>query len=841
VDWEGIPPTAEWLREIRGAIDGADGFLFVITPDSCASEVCHLEIAHALERRKRLIPVLHRETASEAIPPEIARVNWVFLRESDSFASGVAAIITALDTDFEWVADHTRLLVRAVEWDRERRDASYALRGRDLQRFERWLGQAPDKKPEATSLQSEYVLASRRATTRRQRMVWSSVFVAVTVALVLSTVAYFQSRQRDWQQRLAIARQLVNQAESIRALPFDSPEAQGQDVESARLAVTALQQFDALGTSSVEADQALRSSLSILPIRRGDQQLVKESIDASGFDPTGRYLAVAFGDRLVTARDTLLQSEATCAVGAGGATEILAVAASASGDYVAASLVARGTADGAIEVWRLAGCERLFRVAEQGRHENLMLDPQARWVGSRIGSRLLVWDVGTGGVIPTALDADTRVSAAAPDPAGNRLAVAHRPQGSSESRVSIWKVFEGGIAGAWPLEERAPSIRWTADASRLLVGGEKLFRVHDAESGRIVARLPAPKGALVGSADGELLAADVGNYVVEIRAAADGVLRSRIGLNQEVAAMSFRQDNDGPTLVTFGKVDHVAKSWRTGSSAIGELVAPAPIERVWFAPDSTVLRAFHATASKAWRVTADPNRAPTLAPVEGDVVAGVEPLFRVTISPPTARRDRPSWVRVSRVSDDSEVVRKEVDRQIVAAVISGDGSTLAAATGDSSRGGWRDVDLRIWHLATNETVAQRLDGFQDESLGRLLAISHTGRYVGIPSRRGFVFFAGKTARAVTDVAVPFPAGIAFQPGGSLVAIAGSDRRTRVWDLVTRLEIARVADDRPVKSLALSPDGRWLATLTDSGAAKMWAVTPRDLIQQACERLQESCS
>ena len=34
VDFEGIPPSAEWLNEVYAAIDAADTFVFVLSPDS---------------------------------------------------------------------------------------------------------------------------------------------------------------------------------------------------------------------------------------------------------------------------------------------------------------------------------------------------------------------------------------------------------------------------------------------------------------------------------------------------------------------------------------------------------------------------------------------------------------------------------------------------------------------------------------------------------------------------------------------------------------------------------------------------------------------------------------
>ena len=40
VDWEGIRPTEEFMQAIFAAIESADTFIFVLTPDSVASPVC---------------------------------------------------------------------------------------------------------------------------------------------------------------------------------------------------------------------------------------------------------------------------------------------------------------------------------------------------------------------------------------------------------------------------------------------------------------------------------------------------------------------------------------------------------------------------------------------------------------------------------------------------------------------------------------------------------------------------------------------------------------------------------------------------------------------------------
>lgn len=39
IDWRSIPDSAEWRGEIFAAIDAADNFLFIISPDSLRSEM----------------------------------------------------------------------------------------------------------------------------------------------------------------------------------------------------------------------------------------------------------------------------------------------------------------------------------------------------------------------------------------------------------------------------------------------------------------------------------------------------------------------------------------------------------------------------------------------------------------------------------------------------------------------------------------------------------------------------------------------------------------------------------------------------------------------------------
>jgi len=208
VDWEGIPPSAEWLQEIRGGIDTADGVVYVISPDSVTSEVCTRELEHAVAQHKRIVPVVHREPEAGQVPAAAAALNWVFLRDEDDFDVGVQTLVTALETDLEHVRTHTRLGVSAGRWEASGRDRSQLLRGAELASAEAWLVSAGDRPPQPTQLQAEYVLSSRQASTRRQRVIIGAVSLAFAVAVVLGVIALAQRATAIHERDTATSRYL---------------------------------------------------------------------------------------------------------------------------------------------------------------------------------------------------------------------------------------------------------------------------------------------------------------------------------------------------------------------------------------------------------------------------------------------------------------------------------------------------------------------------------------------------------------------------------------------------------------------------------------------------------
>ena len=209
VDWDSIQKGEQWWLAIQRGIEGANTFVFVISPDSIESSVCRAEVDHATLHNKRFLAIVRREGFDLAhVHPNISSHNWLFFRETDSFDQAFQELLTAIDTDLDYVRMHTRLLVRALEWQDKTQNPSYLLRGSDLEGAEQWLAQVK-KNPLPTDLQRQYIGVSRSAETARLNALQKSrrTVISVTIAanLLVSIVGgiwFYKVRVDEATQRI---------------------------------------------------------------------------------------------------------------------------------------------------------------------------------------------------------------------------------------------------------------------------------------------------------------------------------------------------------------------------------------------------------------------------------------------------------------------------------------------------------------------------------------------------------------------------------------------------------------------------------------------------------------
>jgi hypothetical protein len=214
VDFDGIRDAEVFPEALRRAIEGSDAFLFVISPDSVGSEFCEQEVAHASALNKRIVPLALRGVPDEQIPEEIRFRNWIPVGED----TGVERVLVAIDTDLEWERQHTRITLRALQWQQAGRDRSVLLRGSELADAERWLAAGADKDPGPTTLEQEYLLAARQAASRRQRALTAAVGGMLIVAVALLVFALISRGQAVSAESSANAQRLAALSETQLAI-----------------------------------------------------------------------------------------------------------------------------------------------------------------------------------------------------------------------------------------------------------------------------------------------------------------------------------------------------------------------------------------------------------------------------------------------------------------------------------------------------------------------------------------------------------------------------------------------------------------------------------------------
>src|SRR5271166_1344461 len=80
------------------------------------------EVKEAVSLGKRVIPILCRPLDDVAPPPELAELNYTYFYAEpkfpgSGFGTGLAKLVTALNTDPDWLREHTRYLRLAEEWE----------------------------------------------------------------------------------------------------------------------------------------------------------------------------------------------------------------------------------------------------------------------------------------------------------------------------------------------------------------------------------------------------------------------------------------------------------------------------------------------------------------------------------------------------------------------------------------------------------------------------------------------------------------------------------------------------------------------------------------------------
>lgn len=167
--------------------------------------------------------------------------------------------------------------------------------------------------------------------------------------------------------------------------------------------------------------------------------------------------------------------------------------------------------------------------------------------------------------------------------------------------------------------------------------------------------------------------------------------------------------------------------------------------------------------------------------------------------------------RVWDTATGQEIVRLNLDSNVNAVAFSADGQWLATGSGDNT--------ARIWEIKTGREVAS----FLHEQYVEAVALSPDGKWLATGSGDGTARIWDLAAknelkRFTHYTQVEF---VGFTADGKLLVTSNAGK-VKVWDVMSN-EVMKVIEEDVVKIVALSSDGRWLATGSNDGLFRVWDI------------------
>lgn len=772
VDWEDIPLTSDWMDEIRKGIEGSSAFVFIISPDSVRSDVCSEEVAYAVQNNKRFVPILHENITEHAdkerIHPMISSHNWLFFREEDHFDTALSALVKALDTDLDYVRHHTRLLVRAKEWDEKGRRNGFVLGGTELREAEAWFVSSVSKQPHPTELHMEYLTASRKALARRHRKVFIGIMVAFVISVVLAITALTQSLIAEQRRGEAVRNEQIALVRQLAAQSSQRLDREHLDLDLALLlSVQAENIADGTNTGSLPGvSSVLFDAIKFNPLPGAFLHGHTEKVEHMAFSPNGSYLASLDQHGTVILWNTATRSPIVTIDGEQHGVRSVTFNPDSS-------LLATGSWDGIITLWdTTSGAQKTHLHVEGQRGIQIMhfSHDGTRLVEASWGGYMALWDVETESLIATLNGHTDEVNSLIFNTTGSVFA-----SGSKDGSVRVWNTADGAALLTLDAAEAVNSVIFSPNDTYLAAGTER---------GSVY---------LWDTANGGLLAA-FDNY--------------QRGLD----VVKF---NESGSILAAASWDGAMTLWDVASKRTLARVGGREnlVSTVAFSPDAATLVSGNVNGSVTLR---DARGGSVLATLSGhnDLVS------TITFSDDAQQMASASW--------DGSVLLWQLARENQANDTHADIISAVAFSPTQSLGASASFDhtIKLWDSQTQEHVAS-LEGHAGAV--NTIAFSPDGSKIVSGGWDGkLIIWDASSYQPLHTLDSGTILHIIFSPDGSKIVSAGQN--VRVWDTASGAQITSF-DNSEVKTLAFSPDGQILAAGGNDGIVRLWNVRSGTLLRE----------
>ena len=770
----GYPPSTEWLNEVYTAIEGANTFIFILSASSALSEICILEVDHARKNNKRIVPIVINDVEPSKVHPALAAINWIFSRSKDELQPAIASLIEAIQTDYDWVKAHTRLQMRALEWERASQDRSFLLQGTDLQQAENWLVESVDKEPEPTLKQTRYIQSSRQEAVKRQRRLLLSVGAALIVTIVLGVFAAINWQRAEENARLAHIRELTAISQ-LSSTQFDIAMLLG------------LESFNSIENYQTRSNLLRLTQLNPEVTRITNHEFVR----FIGFSPDGKYLAsVDFeGNGSIVLWDSasgqplgdpLLKEN-------GG---VYSIDFSPDG-----KILASGYSDGEIILW----------------------DVESGQSGEKKGSHSVNFPVNS-----IAFSADGKILASGSE--DNTIIL--RDIASMKAINEPMRGFYGGGGGNMTFSPDGKILAYTSGE-----GEESKIILWDIISGQPIGEPLQGHGNYIHdisfSPDGSILGAVGEGQWIKLWDVTSGQPITETNIGHTAGVLSIRFSPDGSMFAT---------SSRDRTIILWDVVSGQPISKpltvhqgevtsIAFSPDGNTLASCSLDGTIIlWDMTGEELMGENLDWNDewGANNAAFSP-DRKTLAVGYDDGTTILWDVASRQSL-GEPLRGHKGK-VASVAFSSDGKTLASASLDGT--------VILWDVASKQPLSDPLiAGAGDAKRELVVTFSPDGTILASASHgadRPIILWdtaSGQPLGELFQRNIRFINSLAFSPDGKFLA-AGYESGPMLWDVVNKEPIGNLVGHTGwVNSLAFSSDGSILASGSDDATIILWDVTSR---------------
>src|SRR5581483_1085793 len=183
IDRDEIYAFEDWWKRLQVLIGGADTIVFMLSPDSVASHEVLREVEYAASLHKRFAPIVCRRVDDDTVPEALRRLNFIFLDVPAGFDLGVDRLAVALQTDIDWIRQHTQYGELARHWLAKDRPDGLLLRSPALEEAERWFVSRHQGTPEIPSDTQSFIAESRKGANRRRWRIQASAAIVAVLAI----------------------------------------------------------------------------------------------------------------------------------------------------------------------------------------------------------------------------------------------------------------------------------------------------------------------------------------------------------------------------------------------------------------------------------------------------------------------------------------------------------------------------------------------------------------------------------------------------------------------------------------------------------------------------------